>query len=142
MAYVFTRQLDYPAIMAAADRVAWTVDDVFRDRCFDASKPIVPPWWVGTAILPFLDAQEQLLLNHCRAFSYVHLLGNFEEFIPPHLNGMALHSVPDDPAHGRALARFGAEELKHQHLFQRAEAALESACGHPFARYFDPGNRR
>src|SRR5687768_9504392 len=79
--YVFTQGLDYASIVAASEKVAWTVDEIFRDRRFDASKPIVPASWVRTQALEFLTDQEQLTLNHCRAFSYVHLLGNYEEFI-------------------------------------------------------------
>jgi len=140
--YAFTRRLDYDSIMAASDRVAWTVDEIFRDRRFDASKPMVPTSWVGTQALTFLDAQEQLFLNHCRAFSYVHLLGNFEEFIPLHLTGMAQHRGHDERVHMRALVRFGEEEVKHQQLFRRAETVLEQSCGHPFGRYFDQQKTR
>src|SRR5215475_6784284 len=94
--YAFTRGLDHAAIMAASRRVDWTVDQVFRGRRFDASRPLVPASWVGTQTLAFLDAQEQLTLNHCRAFSYVHLLGNFEDFIPLHLDGMVRHCGVDE----------------------------------------------
>jgi hypothetical protein len=135
--YTFTRGLDHTSIMAASARVDWTVDGIFRDRGFDTSKSIVPAAWVGTHALAFLDAQEQLTLNHCRAFSYVHLLGNFEEFIPLHLDGMVQHRGHTDHAESRALTRFGAEEVKHQELFRRAETVLEQSCGHPFGRYFD-----
>ena len=115
-AYAFTQGLDRASIMEAADRVAWTVDEVFRARRFDASKPIVPTSWVGTDALAFLEPREQLTLNHCRAFSYVHLLGNFEEFIPLHLTDTAESSGHDDDVHARSLVRFGEEELKHQDL--------------------------
>src|SRR5262252_4492633 len=73
--YAFVRGLDHASIMEIADRVAWTVDQVFGGRRFDGSKPIVPASWVGTEALGFLESAEQLTLNHCRAFSYVHLLG-------------------------------------------------------------------
>ena len=46
-----------------------------------------PPGWAPSA-LPFLDEEAQRTLNHCRAFSYVHLLGNYEEFIPFHLSAL------------------------------------------------------
>lgn len=135
--YAFTQGLDYASIVAASERVAWTVDAIFRDRRFDASNPLVPASWVGVQDLPFLTDQEQLTLNHCRAFSYVHLLGNYEEFIPIHLSSCAQQDWHDDRAHLRALLRFGEEELKHQQLFHRAETVLEHSCGHPFGRYFD-----
>ena len=73
--YEFTRGLDYASIVATSERVAWTVDEIFRDRRFDATKRIVPDSWVRTQHLAFLDAQEQQTLNHIRAFSYVHLEG-------------------------------------------------------------------
>lgn len=109
--YSFTRGIDYASIVAASERVAWTVDGVFAGRRFDASGDIVPASWVGTAALDFLDANEQRILNHCRAFSYVHLLRNFEEFLPPHLTGAAQESWHDDRSHLRALFHFDDEEM-------------------------------
>ena len=135
--YAFTQGLEYAAIVAASEQVAWTVDAIFGDRRFDASKPIVPASWVRTQTLEFLTAQDQLTLNHCRAFSYAHLNGNYEEFIPLHLTGIIQQHWHDDRAHLRALLRFGEEEMKHQQLFRRTETVLEASCGHPFGRHFD-----
>ena len=135
--YTFTRGVDYPAIVATSQKVEWTVDDVFRDRRFDAAHKIIPDSWVRTQHLTFLTTQEQRTLNHLRAFSYVHLFGNYEEFIPMHLIELAQQDWHGDRAHLRALLRFGEEEMKHQQLFQRAEAVLEASCGHAFGRYFD-----
>ena len=73
--YAFTRGLDYASIVATSEHVAWTVSEVFGDRSFDTSSPIVPTSWVGTIGVDFLDEGEQRTLNHCRAFSYVSLLG-------------------------------------------------------------------
>lgn len=135
--YTFTRGADYPSIVATSQQVEWTVEDIFGDRRFDAAKKIIPDSWVRTQHLPFLTAQEQRTLNHLRAFSYVHLFGNYEEFIPMHLIELAQQDWHGDRAHLRALLRFGEEEIKHQQLFQRAEAVLETSCGHEFGRYFD-----
>lgn len=140
--FSFTAGLDYAAATAAAARVDWTVDGVFRGRTFDASKPLVPTSWVGTQALGFLDEYEQLVLNHCRAFSYVHMVGNFEDFVAPHLDETAGHLGHDEPARSRALARFGEEEVKHQELFRRAETVLEQSCGLAVGRHFDAGGRR
>jgi hypothetical protein len=136
-AHTFTHGLDYGSIVAASESVAWTVDEVFTARRFDATKPIVPTSWVGTDALALLTDGERLALNHCRAFSYVHLLGNFEEFVPRHLSGIVERNWHGDRAHLRALLRFGDEEMKHQELFLHAEAVLEESCGHSFGRYFD-----
>jgi len=140
--YAFTHGLDYASIVAASEKVAWTVDDIFRDRRFDASKPMVPASWVRTQALAFLTDQDQRTLNHCRAFSYAHLNGNYEEFIPLHLTGIVQQDWHDDRAHLRALLRFGDEEMKHQQLFRRTETVLEASCGHPFGRYFDDDKAR
>jgi hypothetical protein len=140
--YTFTHGLDYASIVAASEKVAWSVDDIFRDRRFDASKPIVPASWVRTQALAFLTDQDQLTLNHCRAFSYAHLTGSYEEFIPLHLTGIIQQDWHDDRAHLRALLRFGEEEMKHQQLFRRTEMVLEESCGHSFGRYFDDAKVR
>jgi hypothetical protein len=142
MEHAFTRGLDYASVVATSERVAWTVDGVFRERRFDPSTTIVPSSWVGTASLGFLDEQAQRTLAHCRAFSYVHLLGNFEDFVPLHLTGVVGATPADGLAQRRALLRFAEEELKHQQLFRRAELVLEESCGHRFGRYFDEGGTR
>ena len=129
-AYTFTRGVDYPSIVATSQKVEWAVEEIFRDRRFDATKKIIPDSWVRTQHLPFLTEQEQRTLNHLRAFSY-------EEFIPIHLMELAQRDWHGDRAHLRALLRFGEEEMKHQQLFQRAEAVLEASCGHAFGRYFN-----
>jgi hypothetical protein len=135
--YEFTRGLEYPAIVATSEKIAWTVDEIFRGRRFDASGPIVPSSWLGTETLGFLTEQDQLTLNHCRAFSYAHLLGSFEEFLPAHLAGIAQVDWHDQRSRLRELFRFADEEMKHQELLRRTEITLEESCGHPFERHFD-----
>jgi hypothetical protein len=140
--YTFTRGLNYPSIVATSEKVAWTVEEVFANRPFAVTKPIVPESWVGTQHLTFLDEPAHRVLNHMRAFSYVHLFGNYEEFIPIHLMALAQQDWHADRAHLRALVRFGEEEIKHQQLFLRAEAVLEESCGYPMGRYFGPDKER
>jgi len=140
--YTFTNGISYSLIVSASERVTWTVDAVFSDRRFDATKPIIPDSWVGGNVLPFLDTAQRLTLNHIRAFSYLHLFGGYEEFIPIHLSEVASQDWHTDRTHLRALMRFGEEELKHQQLFLRAEQALEASCNCQFGRYFEPGNGR
>ncbi len=135
--YSFTRGVDYPSIVATSEKVAWTVEEIFRDRSFDATKNIIPDSWVRTQHLTFLNEEEQRALNHLRAFSYVHLFGDYEEFIPIHLTELAQQDWHGERAHLRALLRFGEEETKHQQLFRRAEAVLEASYGYACGRYFD-----
>jgi hypothetical protein len=140
--YEFTRGLDYPAIVTTSEKVAWTLNEIFAARRFDVSKRIVPDSWVRTHQLEFLDEPAQRALNHIRAFSYVHLFGNYEEFIPIHLTRLAQQDWHADRAQLRALVRFGDEEMKHQQLFLRAEAGLEESCGYAMGRYFAPDKVR
>ena len=142
MPYAFVRGLGYASIVAASERVCWSVDEIYRGRRFDASTPIVPSSWVGADALAFLDARDRLVLNHCRAFSYVHILRNFEEFAPPHLAGAATAHWHDERARLRALFRFADEEMKHQQLFLRAEHALRESCGWAFGGWFDDDGLR
>ena len=135
--FPFALDLDYAAILATSERVAWTVDRVFRHRRFDSTRSIVPSAWVGIDGLEFLTARDWLVLNQCRAFSYAHLLGNFEEFLPQHLVEVAAGEWHGDRARLRELLRFGDEEIKHQQLFARTEQVLEESCGYVFGRHFD-----
>ena len=140
--YAFCKGLEYPSIVTVSERVAWSVDAIFANRRFAATKPFVPDSWLNTRHLVFLDDREQRTLNHIRAFSYVHLLSNYEEFIPIQMAEVAGKDWHDDRARLRQLLRFGEEEMKHQQLFQRAEDVLEASCGHAFGRYFDPDKVR
>jgi hypothetical protein len=70
----FTRGIDYSAIVATSERVAWTVDQVFHDRRFDTPKALSQTHGSAPSTLAFLNEPEQRTLNHLRAFSYVHLL--------------------------------------------------------------------
>lgn len=97
---------------------------------------------VGTQPLAFLTAQDQLTLNYCRAFSYAHLNGNYEEFITLHLTGIIQQDWHDARGYLRALLRFEDEEMKHQQLFRCTETVLEESCEHPFGRYFDDAKAR
>src|SRR5262249_24750787 len=89
-AYAFTQGLDYASILAASEKVAWTVDAIFRDQRFDASKPMVPASWVRTQDLDFLTAQEQLTLNHSHG---ARLVGPHSGPGLPHSPGTA-HAQP------------------------------------------------
>lgn len=128
----------YDAIVATSERVAWTVNSVLGDRCFDTSRPFVPETWLRLADIDFLDQRQWLLLNHIRAFSYIHMLGNYEELIVRHMTTLAGSLSLDDPAQARALFRFCDEEMKHQELFAAAEKQMEMDCGLEFERFFDP----
>jgi hypothetical protein len=140
--YAFCRGLEYPSIVEVSQRVAWTVDNIFAGRRFDATRRTVPDSWVGTEHLAFLNDSEQRTLNHIRAFSYAHLLGNYEEFIPVQISEVAGRDWHDERPRMRALFRFGEEEMKHQQLFQRTEEVLERSCGHSIGRYFEPDKLR
>lgn len=128
---------NYEAIVATSERVAWTVHGVLDGRRFDTARPFVPETWMRLADIDFLDEQQSLLLNQIRAFSYIHMLGNFEELIVRHMTTLATGLSLDDPAQARALFRFCDEEMKHQELFLAAERQMEADVGVTFGRFFD-----
>jgi hypothetical protein len=92
---------------------------------------------VRTQALEFLTDQDQLTLNHCRAFSFAHLNGSYEGFILLSLTGIVQQDWHDDRMHLGSLRRFGEDEMKHQQLFRRTETVLGDSCGYPLGRYFD-----
>ena len=65
--YAFCKGLEYPSIVEASQRVAWTVDNIFANRGFDTTRRTVPDSWVGTEHLAFLGDSEKRTLTHIRA---------------------------------------------------------------------------
>lgn len=128
---------NYRGIVKTSEKVSWTVDEILAGKVFDASKPFAPDSWLGINSIDFLSDQQRLILNHARAFSYIHLLGHYEDFIVRHITGVAVSADLSNSSRNRAIYRFCDEEIKHQELFAQAEIQMEESCGFSFGRYFD-----
>jgi hypothetical protein len=120
----------FEAALAAAERVSWRVDDVFRaDRPLDFQRPFLPESLARTAELTFLTASQLRALNHIRAHFYLHFLGLAEEFILPFVLDQARPMLHDGGVRTRALLQFALDEAKHIDLFKRFRAAFERGFG-------------
>ena len=111
----------YPAILAAADRAAWQIDDVIGpDAALDWSKPFMPQGLTRSDDLDMLSDAEKLTLNHIRGHEYLAMFGLIEEFILPFVMDHVREDLPDaDDIRVRAMLQFVAEEAKHIQLFKR-----------------------
>jgi hypothetical protein len=120
----------YPAILAAAERVDWTLDDVLApsDR-FDFSRPFMPEALAATSALEFLSPEERVAMNQIRGHAYLSIFGLVEEFILPFVLDHARPLLGGDDERVRALLRFAADEAKHIHLFKRFSAEFERGFG-------------
>ncbi len=111
----------YPAILAAADRAAWQIDEVIGpDAALDWSKPFMPERLARSADFDMLSDGEKLTLNHIRAHEYLAMFGLVEEFILPFVMDHVREDLPNaDDIRVRAMLQFAAEEAKHIQLFKR-----------------------
>lgn len=122
----------FEATLAAAERVAWRVDDITGgDLQLDFWRPFLPDSLARTTGLAFLTAPQKRTLNHIRARFYLHLLGLAEEFILPFVLDQARPVLHDGGMRTRALLQFALDESKHIDLFRRFGAAFDKDFGTP-----------
>jgi hypothetical protein len=125
-------ETEYAKIVELSERVAWRVDDIMgADERLDFRRPFVPSSIAGVRSVTGLSPRERLMLNQIRGFSYVHLFAFVEEYIIATAVRHANAELFGEPWAIRALLRFGDEELKHQQLFRRFEAAFVRDFGSP-----------
>lgn len=121
---------EYEIIVERSERVAWRVDDVIGSgERLDFHKPFLPETLAGAQHVVGLTDPERLKLNQIRAYSYLHIFTFVEEYIIATALRLANGEVFGDPWAVRALMRFGDEELKHQQLFRRFQAAFRHDFG-------------
>jgi hypothetical protein len=114
-----TFQYSFKDCLERAERITWRPEDLIGgDKALDFSRPFMPESFARAALLPFLDADEQLTLNHIRGHAYLTIFGLVEEFILPFLLDHVRPHLNDDDYRVRALLEFAGEEAKHIHLFR------------------------
>jgi hypothetical protein len=119
----------YDMSLRGSIKNAWTVDDCFRDRDFDFSKPFLPERIAGVNAIDCLDRDEKRMLNQIRANSYCHIFAFVEEFIVPLVVDQARADVYGDETRLWSLLRFAEEEVKHQEMLRRAGQQFRSGFG-------------
>ena len=114
------RQYSYEAVLDAAERIRWRVDDLIGgDKQLDFARPFMPDSLARVEGLEALSASERRTLNQIRGHGYLYVFGLVEEFILPFVLDHARPRLHADDHRTRALLRFAEEEAKHIHLFKR-----------------------
>jgi hypothetical protein len=130
---MLTHDYSYDACLRGSVTKAWTVDDCFRGRDFDFTRPFLPERIAGVAAIGCLGDDEKRMLNQIRGNSYCHIFAFVEEYIVPLVIDRARADVYGDETRLWALLRFGEEEVKHQEMLRRAvdqfQAGFGVACG-------------
>ena len=126
-----TLEYSYETCLDGSVKHAWTVDDCFRGRAFDFTKPFLPERIAGVADIGCLGDAEKLKLNQIRGNSYCHIFAFVEEYIVPMVVDHARGDVYGDETRLWSLLRFAEEEVKHQEMLRRACAQFEAGFGTP-----------
>ena len=130
---MLTHEYSYETCLDGSVKNAWTVDDCFRGRDFDFTKPFLPDRIAGVRAIGCLNDEERRRLNQIRGNSYCHLFAFVEEYIIPMVMASAAQNVYGDETRLWSLLRFAEEEVKHQEMLRRActqfEAGFGTSCG-------------
>lgn len=120
----------YSSILHDSAKVTWRVQDLIGDnKRLDFTKPFLPDAIAHTQAISCLTTYEQLVLNHIRANSYLHLFGLVEEFILPLVVNHVQFMGNDNIEAIQAYLCFAEEESKHIHLFRQFATAFEAGFG-------------
>ena len=130
---MLTHQYTYETCLDGSVKNAWTVDDCFRGRTFDFTKPFLPDRIAGVSRIGCLSDDEKRMLNQIRGNSYCHIFAFVEEYIVPLVMDRARTDVYGDETRLWSLLRFAEEEVKHQEMLRRAcdqfEEGFGTSCG-------------
>jgi hypothetical protein len=131
----------YAKVIETSKRIHWEIDrDLMRGRSFDFGKKFLPDGLSLVKELPFLTPADERLLSQVQGRTYANLFGLVERFISTKMCEVGRdHSLGDQTAF-EALVRFTDDELKHQELFRRIEAALGAEMAPGYACVADPND--
>lgn len=118
----------YAKCVEVSKRIRWDTDrDVIRGRTFDFGKKFLPDGLSKVAGLPFLSPDEQRLFSQVQGRTYANMFALVERFIGAKALEISRGHWLGDQVALEALVRLTDEELKHQELFRRLEAAMAPA---------------
>lgn len=105
--------------LVASQRINWRIEDIIGgDKQLDFLKPFMPESLARVEQLPFLNADEKLVLNQIKGHTYLQIFGLVEEFILPFVLDHVRPSLDKDDYRVRAFLQFASEEAKHIQLFK------------------------
>lgn len=126
---MLTHDYTYADCLNNSLKGAWTIDDCFQNRDFDATRRFLPDRIAGVDDITGLDETEKLRLNQIRGSSYCHIFAFVEEYIIPMVLDHARRDVYGDETRLRYLIRFAEDETKHQEMLKRAVAQIDGVLG-------------
>ena len=126
---MLTHDYTYADCLNNSLKGAWTIDDCFQNRDFDATRRFLPDRIAGVDDIIGLDETEKLRLNQIRGSSYCHIFAFVEEYIIPMVLDHARRDVYGDETRLRYLIRFAEDETKHQEMLKRAVAQIDGILG-------------
>jgi hypothetical protein len=115
----------YAKVIEVSKRVRWEIErDVFRGRNFDFKRTFLPSGLSLVNEVSFLSADHKRLLSQVQGRSYAYIFGLVERFIGAKVLEISRSHWLGDQTALEALVRMTDEELKHQEMFRRIEAAI------------------
>ena len=115
----------YARCVAASKRVSWRIDeDVIRGREFSPDEKFLPDGLSLADEFESLSAAEKRFISRIQGRTYANIFGLVERYINAKVLEISRDHGLGDQTALEALVRFSEEELKHQELFRRIEAAI------------------
>jgi len=131
----------YAQIVRSSKKTEWQIDrDLLQDRRFDFSRKFLPDGLSRIDGLTFLTTDEACLLSQIQGRTYAYIFGLVERFISAKMLDQGRAHVFDDQLALEALVRFSNEEIKHQELFRRMEAMIDSKLPAGYRQVADPND--
>jgi hypothetical protein len=129
----------YARVIEISKRVRWEIErDVFRGRRMDYSRTFLPTGLSLVDELDFLSPADRRLLSQVQGRTYAYMFGLVERFIGVKVLEVSRDHWLGDQVALEALVRMTDEELKHQEMFRRLEAAMAADMPEGYERTADP----
>lgn len=129
----------YAKVIEVSKRVRWDIErDVFRGRQFDFSRPFLPSGLSLVNELTFLSTDDKRLLGQVQGRTYAYIFGLVERYIGAKTLELGRAHAMGDQVAFEALVRMTDEELKHQEMFRRIEAAVGAQMPAGYVMTADP----
>ena len=134
-----TSDARYAKVIDVSKRVRWEIErDLIRGRRFDYGKTFLPDGLSLVDELGFLSADDKRLLSQVQGRTYAYIFGLVERFIGAKVLEISREHWLGDQVALEALVRMTDEELKHQELFRRIEAAIAADMPPGYVMTADP----
>jgi hypothetical protein len=129
----------YARAIKASKAVRWRIDeDVMRGRIFDRQHKYLPDGLSLVAEFTTLSEMEKRFVSQIQGRTYANIFGLVERYINAKMLEISRDHWFGDQVALEALVRFSDEELKHQELFRRVEAAIADTMPGGYRFDFDP----